>query len=483
MTLFKNSLLSLAPTIVGVGTSILTVPIYISLIGTDRYGALLIGLVLLGYFGRVDFGLGRALTQRLSFNIRASQEERATIVWSALVGGAVISVLGALVVFLAANTFFGSFFEADAALKSEALEAGWLFALCIPVIIFTGVSTGAMVGLERFGIVSIATVAGNFLSQVLPLVVATLYSTELSWLLGASLAGRLISLIVTLASMWRVFLHGQTLVTSRKQLRSLFDYGSWIMVTAIVGPLMLVSDRLVIGAAVGAAAVVAYSVPFQIASRTATLPGSVAQALFPRLASQSNEKSLALSKVSVVFVGQIYAYIVIGLICLAGPLLQLWLGDALDPRSTLIGQIIIIGFWTNALAYIPFTMVQASGNSRFTALIHLAELPLYICMLYGFGLTLGLYGIALAFTLRTTIDCVVLFVKAGFIDRFLLGRLVGPALLIMVAFAASPWMDEWSNGVIGATILSSLLSLLCWFQMPFEIKQIVFAKLGLRQVS
>ena len=132
MKLAKNSLLSLMPTLAGVAASILTVPFYISEIGNERYGALLVGLVLLGYFGQADFGLGRALIQRLSAQRDADAAERASIVWSALAGASGISVIGGGLIYLAASIFFGSFFEAPPALKAEALESVWLFALCVP---------------------------------------------------------------------------------------------------------------------------------------------------------------------------------------------------------------------------------------------------------------------------------------------------------------------------------------------------------------
>ena len=480
MKLFTNSLLNLMPTIVGVIVSVITVPLYISLIGSDRYGALLVGFVLLGYFGNVDFGLGRAITQRLSSSRGGDPVEKASIVWSALIGGAGVAALGAVLVFVAANVFFGTFFEAAAGLKAEAQQASWLFALCVPVIIFTGVSSGAIVALERFGTVSAATVVGNLLSQTLPLLAAATHSADLSWLLGASVLGRLAALMMLMASMWRIYLRGQALNVSRQQLRSLFRYGSWIMVSAIISPLMVMSDRLVIGASVGAAAVVAYSVPFQIASRTALLPNSLAQALFPRLASQTQERSLALGRLSVVVSGQLYAFVVVGLVCLAGPLLKLWLGDALDARSILIGQIIIVGFWANALAYVPYTMIQASGNSRFTGIMHLAELPIYVAMLFGFGYAFGLYGIALAFSLRTTLDCAVLFVKARFLDRVTLLRLASPAIVIALALAASPLTNEWLNALVAATVLCVVLAVSSWLQMPDEVRRAVETRFGIR---
>lgn len=478
MKLAKNSLLSLMPTVAGVVVSILTVPFYISLIGKERYGALLIAWILLGYFGQADFGLGRAITQRLSSMPDADATERTGVVWSALCGATLIALAGAALVFVAANLFFGFYFEAGAALKAEALRSTWLFALCVPVIMYTGVSSGALTGLERFGIVSVGTTVSNLLAQILPLLVAILYSADLSSLLAASLIGRLAGLLMVMASMWRVFLRCQPVNPSTAELRRLFTFGVWIMVTAIIGPLMTMSDRVVIGAAIGAAAVVAYSVPFQIAQRTVMLPMAIVQALFPRLASQSAERAEALGKDAVVLVGQMYAFVVIGLICMAEPLLRLWLGDNLDQRSVIVGQIALIGFWVNALANVPYAHIHARGDSRFTALVHLAELPLYCAMLYGFGLWLGMAGIALAFSLRAFIDCIIMFARAGFGEARVLFHLAGPAALIAAALAGSPYADGWLPGMAFAIILGGLLASLCWLQMPAAAKQAILARLG-----
>lgn len=476
MALTKNSLLSLMPTIVGIVVSIVTVPLYIQIIGGERYGAFLIALTFLVYFGQADFGLGRAVTQRLAMARKADPVERSSIVWSALAGAAGISAVGAVLIYGASVAFFGNFFEADAVIKAEALESSWIFALCVPVIMATGVSSGAMVGLERFGVASVGNMIGNVLSQVLPLVMGLLYSVEIKWLLAALLAGRLIGLLPVVISMWAVFLKGYPKLISVDQMKHLFSFGVWIMITAIVGPIMTMFDRVVIGAEIGAAAVVVYSVPFIIAQRTASFPLAIVQALFPRLASQSKEDSLALGKASAVVVGQLYAFLVVGLICLAAPLLQLWLGDELDPRSVLIGQIALIGFWVNALANVPYALIQARGDARFTALLHLVELPLYFAMLYGFGTAYGLYGIAVAFALRAGLDCAVLLWKANFGGGEVIWRLIGPALIISVALVMSSVVVDWLSGIALATVCCLALVGFTWFQMPALIKARLFPR-------
>jgi len=426
--------------------------------------------LVLGYFGQADFGLGRALTQHLSSIPDAPPSERASVVWSALAGASVISVIGGAVVFITADLFFRFQFDASAGIRAEVLTSVWLFALCIPVIMFTGVSSGALVGLERFGVVSVGTMLGNILSQVLPLVTALYYSHEFSWLLAASITGRVVGLVPIMASMVSVFLRDQPVNPTSAQLQRLFSFGSWIMITAIIGPLMTMADRLVIGGVLGAAAVVAYSVPVQIASRTVMFPLAIVQALFPRFASNAEGESVALGKVSVVLVGQLYAFVVVGLICLAAPLLDLWLGSDLDPRSVLVGQITLIGIWINALANVPYALIQARGNPRYTAGLHLIELPVYFAMLYGFGLAFGLYGVALAFTLRVVLDCAALFRKAEFFVSGVLGRLAGPCAIILAAFATSIWVQDWMQAVVAAAIYCALLIALTWFQLPIEAK-------------
>lgn len=470
MALARNSVLNLMPTVSAVVVSIATIPFYLSMVGTDRYGALLLALVLLGYFGQADFGLGRALTQRLSSMQDADATERAAVVWSALAGAGAISVAGGLVVYLVAAIFFASQFEAGPALRAEVLESVWLFAMCVPVIMLTGVTSGALAGLERFGTASVGATIGNLLSQVLPLVVAATFSVHFGWLLAASIGGRLIGLVPVVFSMAAVFLQHQPFNPSMAQLRRLFSFGSWIMVTAIIGPLMTMADRVVIGAVLGAAAVVAYSVPVQIAARTVMFPMAIVQALFPRLASREDEEATRLGKSSVVLIAQLYGLVVIGLICLAEPLLQLWLGEGLDQRSILVGQITIIGVWINALANVPYALIQARGNSRFTATLHVLELPVYVVMLYGLGVTLGLYGMALAFTLRVILDCGVLFHKARLVDAGVMSRLAGPSILIALAFAASLWMDSWLTGLAGASLFCAALCVVTWFQMPAEAR-------------
>ena len=470
MKLLRNSLYSLLPAILPTFLSIATLPMFVSAIGAGRYGVLAIAWIVLGYFGAADFGIGRAITQRISVMREASGAARANAVWSALVSMAGFGLLGGVLVYLSADWYFAGAFNAGEGLKGEIRDALWILALCNPVMAVSGVLSGALMGLERFKLVAICNVLSNSALLLFPLATALFIDTSLSALILASLAARLLGGVLLVGGVWLALLKGQPLTFSRAEMRRLANFGAWIMVTALIGPLMVFADRLMIGAVQDAAAVAAYAIPFQIASRTLIFPLAVTQALFPSLAYEAAENSRARARDFAIFGGQLFAPLIIVLICLASPLLELWLGSAFDPRSVMVAQFVLAGFWTNAIAQVPYGFIQARGNPRFTALLHVAELPFYLLLLYVLGLQYGLSGIAAAFALRCAADCILLCRKAGAADRGVILKLAAPGLLVLGSVGAGLLVTGWTTLLLAACVLVGLAVAAMLLGMPEPIR-------------
>jgi O-antigen/teichoic acid export membrane protein len=130
--------------------SLVTVPIYLKLVGPDRYGVLAIAWLMLGYLGLFDLGLGRATAFRIAALRDAPAEERAATLWTAIVVNLGLGLVGALLMWVAAGWFFASIFKVDAALRPEIIAGVPFLAMTVPIATMTGVMTGALQGREQF---------------------------------------------------------------------------------------------------------------------------------------------------------------------------------------------------------------------------------------------------------------------------------------------------------------------------------------------
>ena len=351
------------------------------------------------------------------------------------------------------------------------MGAIWLLALCNPIVAINGVLAGSLMGREQFRLVALGNTFANSGLLLFPLAVAFVFSTDLFWLIAASMSARIVGGIIIGVGVWRSILHGHPVRFERHEFRRLANFGVWVMVSALVGPLMLFADRFLIGALYGAVAVAAYAIPYQIAVRTMLLPNSITSALFPRFAAEQDKAARERCAQFVAMIGLIFAPVIIGLVCLAGPLLALWLGSAFDPRSVAVAHWVLIGCWFNAIALVPFSFLQARGHPRFTAMLHLAELPIFVVLLLTLGSRYGLAGFAAAFALRCAGDWAALMVRAAMAKRAALMPLLAPAMLIASSMCAAALWDHWFALLAAATFLELLSLAAIMMQMPDALRK------------
>ena len=474
-----SSILTLMGGVVPLVIALVTIPFLIQQIGAARFGALAIVWLLLGYFGQADFGIGRAVTQRIAGLPPSDRAGRARAAATALLLIIGVGAISALLAFLATHLFFSNVFEVTDALRAELLDSIWLISAAIPVVACFGVAHGCLIGSERFGLAAIATMASNALTQLLPLLVAIWIGAEMPALIAASLAGRAIGLVIALGGNWASLLKQQTLSASKQEATRLFQFGKWVMLSTLIVPFLVLSDRFMIGIGLGAAAVAAYAIPYQIASRTLVLPQAILTVMFPRLAALDAGQAKASAERIAGIVGNLYAVPIIILICLAESLLSLWLGSDLDPRSILVARILLAGFWINAVAQVPFNLLQAQGNPRFVAQLHALELPIYAALLFVLGAAFGLAGIAIAFALRCLIDLVVLSAKSGMNFSYQWQEMWIPFGLVMGGTALHPVLSGWYASTVAVAILGGIAAWKAMTIMPPEMRKVAYWKAGI----
>ena len=137
-----------------------------------------------------------------------------------------------------------------------------------------------------------------------------------------------------------------------------------------------------------------------------------------------------------------------------------------DRHSTLVLQLLTIGILINALARVPFTLIQGVGRPDITAKLHLIELPVYLVSIWFLLRGYALEGAAIAWVLRASLDAIVLFVVAHkFLpirkDRSVLLALV--ILLSLVALATICFFNSLMDRAGIACITLVLFLLVSWF--------------------
>lgn len=457
--------------------SLVTVPIYLKLVGPDRYGVLAIAWLLLGYFGLFDLGLGRATSFRIASLRDATPQARADTFWSALAVNIGMGLIGGLVLWVAAGYFFGHVFKVSEHLRPEMLGAVPLLAAAVPVATVMGVLTGAVQGRERFLEINMNSVMSTVLFQLLPLAIAWKVGPNLVWLLTAAVSARIIGAMGLAFRCWQELVRGQRISPHRSEIITLLKYGGWVNLTSIFGPMLVMIDRFVIGSLIGAAAVTSYTVPVQLGQRMTILPAALTTALFPRLSASAPEEQRALAERAMLSLAGLIAAPFVAGVFLIGPFLHLWVGNRVGPEAATIGRCFVAAMFANSLALISFTRLQASGRPDIVTKILLAEIPPYLALLYVGIHYFGLAGAAVATSLRYVADFLLLTTFAGppSRGRGLLAATFG--LLTAAVWLASLWTFTQWQWWAAAVALGSLALLIGVLTVPADVKRQLFVKI------
>ena len=476
MSIRRNTAYNLVGSVIPLVVSLVTIPIYLDLIGEARYGVLAIAWLLLGYFGLFDLGLGRATAQRIAALRDSTAGERAQTFWTALSLNVGLGIIGGLLIWPFAIYFFGNVFKIDEVLRPEVRAAVPWLVIAVPMATLSGVLTGALQGRERFLELNQISVSGTVLFQLLPLSAAMLWGADLNVLLPTALFARLLTLLMLFVGCRQHIFKGHSVTLVRSLAGQLLRFGGWVTVTSFVGPMMVILDRFIIGVMSSANAVTYYTVPFQLGERSTIISNALTSALFPRFAAATPHEEQRLAQEGLRTLVVVMTPLVAAGILLIEPFLTWWINPAFSQQSARVGQIILVGFWANSFARIPYAQLQARGRPDLIAKCHLAEVLPYFGLLYLGLSVLGLIGAAAAFAVRVLVDLGLLASLAG-IQHLVLNMLLLPSLLLVVAYLIAtqlnPGQPEWFVLIVIHLLVTMVWA---WRQAPNSLREFSLAR-------
>lgn len=393
--------------------ALIAIPVLISKLGTDRFGILALVWVAIGYFGMFDLGLGRALTQFAAQRLGdGNLKDLPRIVWTALtlmisLGVVLGAALASVVPWLARAVL-----AVPPNLIEETTKSFLLVCLVLPALMMATGFRGLLEAHQRFGLINAVRIPLSVVSYAGPVLAVSISPNLISAVVVVCAVRILDAAAQILLCLWTMPALRKGISVRFEALQPLLRFGGWITVSNIIGPLMVSFDRFLIGGLMSVTAVAYYSAPYDAVTKLWIIPGALTGVLFPAFATAAGgggERTKLLFKTGVKYT-LIALFLPAFLIVLfAEEALTLWLGADFGENSTRVLQILAVGVLVNSLAQVAFALVQGHGRADLTAKLHLCETPFYLAGAWWAISVYGLEGAAAAWTIRASVDAIVLF--------------------------------------------------------------------------
>jgi O-antigen/teichoic acid export membrane protein len=204
-------------------------------------------------------------------------------------------------------------------------------------------------------------------------------------------------------------------------------------------------------------------------TRLLIVPASIMSTLFPAFSTLSGrgewEHVERLVARAVKFVLFALGPVVLVLVAGAHDILNLWLGPEFARHGSVALQVLSVGILINALAHVPYSMIQGLGRPDVTAKFHLIELPLQAVLVWFLVRNWGIPGAAFAWSIRVALDAALLFYAASRLSSvsltsYLAERVPQTAALLFafgmiatIGAAALPLL--WHRALLIATLVTA----------------------------
>ncbi|HHK0524543.1 TPA: flippase [Pseudomonas aeruginosa] len=373
-------------------------------LGVENFGLLTLSFAIIGYASIFDLGLSRAVIREVALSSDKGSEVNRAVGTSSVV----VTIAGftcALLLYFNSERLASSLGVTAGNWPDVVLGLNYLSFAIVPLLLST-VWFSFLEGRGDFRNLNFLKIISGLAVAIIPAAWVWISGDErFSVAMLGLVASRIF--VMLLAYVFCVLPFGLRVhVFDYFTFKRLINYGGWITVSNFISPVMVYFDRFFISSHLGVATVALYSAPSEVIGRVAFVPTSISRVIFQRLSLDSSDsiQIRVAYKMTFVVCGLSSALIFFG----SDIILSVWLSDKYLGEASLVLKILAVGFLFNSLAQIPFAKIQAEGNSRLTAILHIFEVLPYLALLYFLVLHSSIVGAAIAWTVRVSVDFLLL---------------------------------------------------------------------------
>jgi O-antigen/teichoic acid export membrane protein len=373
-------------------------------------------MMMVGYFGLFDFGLGLAATKFIAEAAASGDHSNIPcLFWTSLYLMLAFGTVGAILIATLAPWLVYDVLKIPTAFQPESLHAFYLLSFSMPFVISGGSLGGTLSAYQRFDLINAVRVPFGIFSYIGPLLMLP-FSHSLAWMVAVVVVGRLASWSACFAlCLWIVPALRHDHSPKRDTVRSMLSFGGWVTISNVIGPIMSYFDRFLMAAMLSMAAVSYYAVPYQVATKLWIVPGAIGGVLFAALsgslAQDPVRAALLFERATRYILLALFPPILL-LIAFAPEGLALWVGPSFAAHSAGVMRWLAVGVFVNSAAWASLALVQAANRPDIITKLYLAQVPMYVAFLWWALEGWGIEGAAAAWTLRAVADAIFLFIMA-----------------------------------------------------------------------
>lgn len=463
----KNTVYNLLGYGVPIVAALIFIPLLINGLGEEKFGLLNIAWMIIGYFSFFDFGIGKGLTKIVSEKIGLNQTDQIPVLfWTSLVLMLLVSlVIAFLLLFFV--PYFVCLFNVSQNLQQETINTFYVLCLSIPIVSTTAGLRGVLEAYLKFGTINVVRIVLGLLTFLGP-IVCLLFTNSLLWIVV------LLVIIRVLIWLWYLQLCIKTnpLIKSKgvldfKSIKPIIKFSAWISLVNVIGPVILYSDRFIIGILISATAISFYAVSYEVVSKLLLISGALVGVLFPVFSASyfSNpEESKKIFLRGIKFIFLIIYPIVFLMVVFAFEGMGIWLGEKFAENSALALQLLAVGILFNSISSIPNNFFQGTGQPRIPALINLIELPFYLLAMWLTIKHWGIQGAAITYMIAAATDALIMYAVARYKFNITFGSRSNVFiffLMIIILFVPF-FINSLQYKIVFAFIIISLFMIVGW---------------------
>lgn len=393
--LVMNTIVSFVGQVFLLAAVFFSTPYITSRMGPSRYGILVLLLAYIEAFSLLNLGINASVIKYVSEmlpqgRLRDVQAYLGTAFSVFTVAGLLICIAAVL----SSRLIVWRFVHADPALQPEVLTGFSIASAAFFVRFIAQALSGIPVAAQRFDI----TTAVNVGSEILR-IAASVAALYLGYLLKTVL---LITLLVNLLVLAAYALAAKYIIPemsfrpsfSRSHFLDMFHFSKFVVISNLSGRVVNSADVAIIGFFQPVSSVAFYGIPYTIGVKLWSLLGNISSIIFPAasaldaIGQREHLRELYLRSIKIL--AAVGAFPALALCVFAREFLFYWIGTAFSEHGALVLRLLILAFFANALAHIPWTVLQSLGHvsttARFSVVYAACNVFLFILLIPFWGI-------------------------------------------------------------------------------------------------